>query len=290
MRYGDTNVQRENNSKKDKERPIIRLHYASCKKGETHAKPSATKTLAGVSLPGIGASVMAGLKAGGLALTGGLVAGAGALNKLIQIDPKTGTVDSVGQLASTTSAEQKLASIPTGDTNGVGVDIELSSAAAGSPLTPRPTIPDDVASRMFVAPIPGQTNPVPTAEQTLAIINAEQNLAGVTDITRATEESLDSRPLTDAQVSALFAEQGYPPPDQTNAEKAAKFVFVGGAGQTMKTADDLLADAEQNAVEKSTLTPLSNAETQALFAEENPNTKLSDISAINGPTDQGEFL
>ena len=233
---------------------------------------------------------MAGLKAGGLALTGGLVAGAGALNKLIQIDPKTGTVDSVGQLASTTSAEQKLASIPTGDTNGVGVDIELSSAAAGSPLTPRPTIPDDVASRMFVAPIPGQTNPIPTAEQTLAIISAEQNLAGVTDITRATEESLDSRPLTDAQVSALFAEQGYPPPDQTNAEKAAKFVFVGGAGQTMKTADDLLADAEQNAVEKSTLTPLSDAETQALFAEENPNTKLSDISAINGPTDQGEFL
>jgi hypothetical protein len=232
---------------------------------------------------------MAGLKAGGLALSGGIVAGAGALNKLIQINPKTGTVDSVGQLSSSTDAEQKLASIPTGDTNGVGVDIEMSSAAAGSPLTARPTIPDDVAARMFVAPIPGQTNPIPTAAQTSAIIDAEQNIAGTTDITRATEASLDSRPLTDAQVSALFAEQGYPPPDQTNAEKAAKFVFVGGAGRSMKSADDLLDEAEQNAVTKSTLTPLSDAETQALFAEENPNTKLSDTSAINNPSDQGEF-
>ena len=248
--------------------------------GESVNKSSASKTSSGVSLPGIGASVMAGLKAGGLALQGGLVAGAGALNKLIKIDPATGSVDSVGQLPSSTTAEQKLASIPTGDTNGVGLDIEMSSAAAGTPLTPRPTIPDDVLARMFVAPIPGQTNPIPTAEQTLAIIEAEQNTAGTTDITKPTEAAPDSQPLTDAQVSALFAEQGATPPTQTNAEKASGAV-------TTKSADSLLNDAEMNAANKSSNTPLSDAETQALFAEENPSTKLSDTPAINNPTNQG---
>ena len=75
--------------------------------------------VAGTVLAGLGASVLVNSRAGGgvggLLAVGGLVTGAGALNKLMNINPKTGSVDSVSTLPDKTAAEQKLANIPGSD-------------------------------------------------------------------------------------------------------------------------------------------------------------------------------
>lgn len=77
--------------------------------------------MAGTVLAGLGASVLVGSRAGGgisgLLAVGGLVTGAGALNKLIKINPKTGAAESVSTLSDKTDAETKLASIPGADVN-----------------------------------------------------------------------------------------------------------------------------------------------------------------------------
>jgi hypothetical protein len=77
--------------------------------------------LAGTVLGGLGASVLVGSRAGGgisgLLAVGGLVTGAGALNKLIKINPTTGAAESVSTLSDKTLAEQKLASIPGANVN-----------------------------------------------------------------------------------------------------------------------------------------------------------------------------
>ena len=62
-------------------------------------------TVAGTALLGIGASILAGGKAGGLVTAGGLLLGAGALNKLIKINPTTGQVAGVGELPTQTAKE-----------------------------------------------------------------------------------------------------------------------------------------------------------------------------------------
>lgn len=71
---------------------------------------------AGTVLAGLGSAVLVNSKAGGgvggLLAVGGLVAGAGALNKLININPKTGQAESVTTLPDKTAAEQKLSAIP----------------------------------------------------------------------------------------------------------------------------------------------------------------------------------
>ncbi len=66
---------------------------------------SSTPLVAGVALAGLGASVLAGGKAGGLVAAGGLLLGSGALNKLIKINPTTGAVDGVGELPARTARE-----------------------------------------------------------------------------------------------------------------------------------------------------------------------------------------
>jgi hypothetical protein len=75
--------------------------------------------VAGTVLGGLGASVLLG-KGGGLgalATVGGLVAGAGALNKLLKVNPATGAVESVSTLPSKTAAETQLGRMPNSAAN-----------------------------------------------------------------------------------------------------------------------------------------------------------------------------
>lgn len=80
---------------------------------------SGNMAVAGTVLAGLGSAVLVNSRAGGgvggLLAVGGLVAGAGALNKLININPKTGQAESVSTLSDKTPSEQKLASIPGSD-------------------------------------------------------------------------------------------------------------------------------------------------------------------------------
>lgn len=75
--------------------------------------------VAGTVLGGLGASVLLGKGGGlgGIAAVGGLVAGAGALNKLLKVNPKTGAVESVSTLPSKTAAEAQLGSMPNSAAN-----------------------------------------------------------------------------------------------------------------------------------------------------------------------------
>ncbi len=90
--------------------------------------------VAGTVLGGLGASVLLG-KGGGigaLATVGGLVAGAGALNKLLKVNPKTGAVDSVSTLPNKTAAETKLANIAGAEVNAqVNNDLADPNAVTG---------------------------------------------------------------------------------------------------------------------------------------------------------------
>ena len=54
---------------------------------------------------------------GAIATVGGLVAGAGALNKLLKVNPKTGAVENVSTLPSKTAAETQLSNMPNSAAN-----------------------------------------------------------------------------------------------------------------------------------------------------------------------------
>ena len=92
---------------------------------------SSSMGVAGTSLAGLGSSIASGGTAGLLSI-GGLVAGAGALNKLIKINPTTGAVDSVSTLPNKTAAETKLAGIAGANVNAqVQNDLADPSAVTG---------------------------------------------------------------------------------------------------------------------------------------------------------------
>lgn len=140
--------------------------------GESVGKKSGLgPAIAGVALAGIGASILAGKKGGGLALAGGLVLGAGALNKLIQIDPKTGSVDKVGELPSKTAAETETASA-----TGNAVSAPLNTNPANAATAPSYYEADgSISTADITQPTPaGGTN---SAEATSLIANATTNAA-----------------------------------------------------------------------------------------------------------------
>lgn len=91
---------------------------------------------AGTVLAGIGSAVLVNSRAGGgvggLLAVGGLITGAGALNKMININPKTGQADSVSTLSSKTDAEQKLANMPG---NAASAAATEATAGGASPST-----------------------------------------------------------------------------------------------------------------------------------------------------------
>ena len=135
--------------------------------------------IAGTALAGLGASVlMKSGSTGGLLATAGLVAGAGALNKLINVNPTTGAVDSVSTLPTETAAQQRVSSIPGAATNqwlngyvataGAGLTglAAVREGADGAALKNLNDLADNQATT--VANLMGSTStpPVPEALQT----------------------------------------------------------------------------------------------------------------------------
>jgi hypothetical protein len=125
--------------------------------------------MAGTVLAGLGASVLVSSRAGGgisgLLAVGGLVTGAGALNKLIKINPFTGAAESVSTLPDKTSAEAKLAAIP-----GASVNAQLNNTLASATTSTQDAVSGATDSAMSNptffennGSVSTSTNPVPTA-------------------------------------------------------------------------------------------------------------------------------
>jgi hypothetical protein len=125
--------------------------------------------MAGTVLAGLGASVLVASRAGGgisgLLAVGGLVTGAGALNKLIKINPTTGAAESVSTLSDLTPAQQKLAAIP-----GAAVNEQLTNTLASTNTSAADAVATAtdtaIANPSFFendGSVSTSTNPVPTA-------------------------------------------------------------------------------------------------------------------------------
>lgn len=95
-------------------------------------------SLGATGFPGLGRSVAAGSNAGGLSTFGGLVTGAGSLDKIVKIDPLTGAVAGVGKLPTITPAEAKIASIP-------GAEANASLEGSNEPLETGVAVATDAA-------------------------------------------------------------------------------------------------------------------------------------------------
>ena len=192
---------------KEKPLPPSTAAGSATSNGQSVSKGGGLPALAGVALAGVGAAVLAGKKSGGLALAGGLVLGAGALNKLIKIDPKTGAVEKVGELPNKTSAEAAVAAA-----NGETVSASKNTNPEGA-TTPATYYEAD--GSISTTDISQPT--VPTAS------SAEADALMAEAVANAAEKE-DPTPLTDAQISAMFADEnpntklnndaGVPPTDQ----------------------------------------------------------------------------
>jgi hypothetical protein len=102
--------------------------------GSGVATPGAQQAIAGTALAGLGASVLMNSSGGGLLAAAGLVAGAGALNKLIKVNPTTGAVDSVTTLPTQTAAELRVSGIPGAEVNQ-SMDVFVKNFTSGAPVT-----------------------------------------------------------------------------------------------------------------------------------------------------------
>lgn len=158
--------------------------------------PQASRSLAGVSLPGVGASILSGSNAGGLATFGGLVLGAGSLDKLIKIDPKSGAVTGTGQLPSVSARAAQFV--------GKGNQAALSSQWADSDL------PFDEAQNVSTnnAMLDGTAQALfDSNEADLTNYYDSDGTVSTRSITQQTADINNSErlvPLSDAEAAALF--------------------------------------------------------------------------------------
>ena len=172
--------------------------------------------IAGTILAGVGSAVIVNSKAGGglsgLLAVGGLVAGAGALNKMININPTTGQAESVSTLPDKTAGEQKLAAIPGSDTAAKNFTSdktasEASDAAAkenmDSKSANQATLVNQNASESSTPPntvaASQETQPIASMEVTASSATAEATLKAQVD-TRGAEaaQNPDANLNTDA--------------------------------------------------------------------------------------------
>lgn len=200
--------------------------------------PQASRSLAGVSLPGVGASILSGANAGGLATVGGLVLGAGSLDKLIKIDPKSGAVTGTGQLPSVSAGAARLF----GKNNQAALGFQQFDVQ----------FPDDEAQNISTSQVVLDNNTPGLFDDAEAGITNYYENDGTVSTTDITQPTSDITPLSEEETAALFAE------------------------------------AEANASQKNDPF-LTNDEVTAtgLFAEENNASLNNNLSGVY-PTNQGD--
>lgn len=200
--------------------------------------PQTSKSLGGVSLPGIGASILSGANAGGLATLGGLVLGAGSLDKLIKIDPKSGAVTGTGQLPSVSASAARLV----GKNNQAALGFQQFDVQ----------FPDEEAQNISTSQAVLDNNTPGLFDDAEARITNYYEADGTVSTTDITQPTSDIIPMSEAETEALFAEA------EANASQKN---------------DPFLTDDEVTAT--------------GLFAENNNASLNDDLSGVY-PTNQGD--